>query len=145
MGDVSWLGPRRSVGNLVEQHGGDVVVAACLDLLAGREVDGHILVGLGGPPARWAVGGGTPGPDYWLRVWALRGLLWIWDPGATRALIDALTDDAWRVREMAAKVAARHTVDEALPVLLQLRQDRVARVRAVAERAVIRLASAGSD
>lgn len=139
MGSLPWPGPRRSVEALAVRHGRATVITACLDLLAGREVDGHLVVGLGGPPARWALDGGAPGPDYWLRVWALRGLLWLWDDRATGAVIEAHTDDSWRVREMAAKVVARHRIDAALPSVLSLRSDGVLRVRRAAERAVVRL------
>lgn len=90
-----------------------------------------------------ALHGGASGPDYWLRVWALRGLLWLWEPAATSAVVRALADDAWRVREMAAKVAARHVLDDALPVLLHLRDDPVKRVSAAAERAITRLTAMG--
>lgn len=143
MASVPWAGPRRSVESLAARHGREPVVAACLDLLAGHEVGGDFVVGLGGPPARWALDGGASGPDYWLRVWALRGLLWLWDPAATSAVVEALADNAWRVREMAAKVTARHVLDEALPALLHLRDDPVARVRTAAARAVMRVTSAG--
>lgn len=112
------------------------MVAACVDLLAGREVDGHIVHALGGPPAQWAVTGGAPGPDYWLRVWALRGLLWLWDDVAAQAVLDALSDPAWRVREMAAKVAGRHRIDDAVSALVMLRDDPVVRVRAAARSAI---------
>ena len=95
-----------------------------------------MILALGGPPARWAVSGATPGPDYWLRVWALRGLLWVWLPEATAAVVVALADEAWRVRETAVKVAARHQVDEALERLLSLAEDPVPRVRTGAARAV---------
>jgi HEAT repeat protein len=128
---------------LAEQIGADQVVAACVDLLSDVEVDGHIVYALGGPPARWAVDGGAPGADYWRRVWAARGLLWLWDESATPALLRALTDASWRVREMAAKVAARHEVDDALEALLVLRSDRVPRVRLAAARAIGRLTRAG--
>ena len=134
-----WPGPRRSVESLVAELGAPAVVESCRKLLAGREVDGPIVHALGGPPARWAVHGGAPGPDYWLRVWALRGLLWQWDDSASGAVVRALSDEAWRVREMAAKVVARHRVDEALDVLLELRSDPVARVRTAASRAVTAL------
>jgi HEAT repeat protein len=139
----TWPGPRRSVEALAASRGRDAVVAGCLDLLAGREVDGSLIHGLGGPPARWAVHGGASGPDYWLRVWALRGLLWLWDDSATVAVVQSTTDASWRVREMAAKVVARHLVDDALPAVAELQQDRVARVRHAAERAVVRLTDAG--
>jgi HEAT repeat protein len=107
-------------------------------------VDGHIVYALGGPPARWAVDGGASGPDYWLRVWALRGLLWIWDDAATPAVVAALADEAWRVREAAAKVAARHTVEDALDALLTLRDDPVQRVRTTASRAIRRVREAAN-
>jgi len=106
-------------------------------------VDGHIVHALGGPPARWAVDGDAPGRDYWLRVWALRGLLWLWDEAAVPALLDALTDESWRVREIAAKVAARHAVDDALDALLTLQADPVMRVRGTASRAIRELTRRG--
>jgi hypothetical protein len=115
------------------------VVEACRDLLAGRDVDPEIVVALGGPPARWAVDGSTPGPDYWLRVWAARGLLWLWDDIATDAIVTALSDSSWRVREMTAKVVARHQVDAGLGVLLTLRDDPVARVRTAVTVAIQKL------
>ncbi len=141
MGTVPWPGPRRSVEALKARYGHQAVVGGCLDLLAGREVDGHLVLGLGGPPARWAVVGGTPGPDYWLRVWALRGLLWLWDDAATKAVVTSLSDEAWRVREMGAKVVARHVLESALPSVAALQRDPVARVRQAAARAVMRLSS----
>lgn len=143
MSSIPWPGPRASVEALAARHGRRAVVAGCLDLLAGKDVDGHLVVGLGGPPARWAVDGGAPGPDYWLRVWALRGLLWQWDDTATTAVTLALSDEAWRAREMALKVVARHRLDSALAAVLPLRHDPVARVRAAAERAVMRLTAVG--
>lgn len=125
------------------EHGRQLIVTSCINLLAGREVDPRIVYGLGGPPARWVVYGGPPWPDYWLRVWAMRGLLWLWDDAATPAVVTALADEAWRVREMAAKVVARHQVDQALESLLLLRHDPVPRVRTATNRAVERLTRAG--
>jgi hypothetical protein len=139
----AWLGPRRSVEVVVARLGHDAFVRSCIDILERREVDGQLVHALGGPPARWAVDGGAAGPDYWLRVWALRGLLWHWGDAATHCVVSALGDEAWRVREMAAKVAARHRVDEALEALLALRDDRVGRVRAAAARAVQRITASG--
>ena len=54
----------------------DAVVAGCIDLLKGRDVDADLVLALGGPPARWVVTGEPSEPPYWLRVWALRGLLY---------------------------------------------------------------------
>ena len=58
---------------------------------------------------------------------------------ATEAIIGALADDAWRVREMAAKVVARHRVGAALDAVAPLRDDPIPRVRAAAHRAVVLL------
>jgi hypothetical protein len=81
--------------------------------------------------------GGAAGPSYvdtyWGRVWAARGLLWAWDDRALPALVRALSDEHWRVREMALKVATRHELDvDPTPLLA----DPVARVRAAAQRCV---------
>jgi HEAT repeat protein len=143
MQNAEWPGPRRSVEALGEELGRDAVINACVALVEGRDVDGRIIHALGGPPARWAVVGGEPGPDYWLRVWALRGLLWLWDDAATSTMVVALTDEAWRVREMAAKVAARHRINDAHAVLLTLRDDPSARVRASVARAIASIATTG--
>lgn len=116
---------------------------ACIRLLSGQNVPPRIVYGLGGPPAKWAVTSGEPGPDYWLRVWALRGLLWNWNDSARSAVLDALTDDAWRAREMAAKVVARHRLDVALELLIVLQDDPLPRVRQAATRAIRRLTESG--
>lgn len=79
---------------------------------------------------------------YWLRVWGTRGLLWNWDARALPSLRAALGDEHWRVREMAAKVVARHLVDELQPDVAQLIQDSTPRVRAAASRALALLAAA---
>jgi len=85
------------------------VIAGCVDVLEGRDVDDALVVALGGPPAEYVLSGREGGKSgYWPRVWAARGLLYVWDDDATPAVVRATTDQAWRVREMAAKVIARH-------------------------------------
>ena len=87
----------------------------------------------------------SAGPnEYWLRVWGVRGLLWNWGPEAVAPLLTAAGDDAWRVRELAAKVVARHRVGEAFVVVERLREDPVARVRVAAARALAALTAAGA-
>lgn len=131
--------PRRRVEAECLRRGKAKVVAGCIALLAGRRADPDLIVALGGPPASWAVTGGVSGPDYWLRVWAARGLLWAWDDRATPSILRALKDDAWRVREAATRVVARHRVEEALPRLGELTRDNNPRVRAAASRAAVRI------
>ena len=118
------------------------MVAGCRELLAGRRADPQLILALGGRPARWAAGFDEPaGPEYWLRVWAARGLLWVWEPEAVPSIIAALGDDAWRVREMATRVVTRHRIRKALPIVKRMRTDANARVRKAAERAVAQLSA----
>lgn len=132
--------PQQSIEAECARRGKNAVVAGCIDLLMGQPADDALVAALGGPPAS-AVAEGVPQP-YWLRVWAARGLMWAWDEAALPAITHALTDDHWRVRETAAKVVARHLLGDALPVVAELRDDPVARVRAAADRAVVRLTDA---
>ena len=74
----------------------------------------------------------------------MRGLLWAWDDVALPELVAAFADPAWRVREMAAKVVARHLLGEALDAVAPLRDDPVPRVRAAAVRAVVRVTASGA-
>lgn len=114
-------------------------------MLEGREVDDGLVLALGGAPAEYVLSsheGGKGG--YWPRVWAARGLLHAWDDRATAAIIQAATDDAWRVREMAAKVVARHRIDDALSVMADLQNDQVPRVRSAAGRAIAALTTSSS-
>ena len=118
-------------------------MAGCVELLAGGDVDAELVMALGGPPARWVVTGEPPGPPYWLRVWALRGLLWAWEDVALTSVQTALDDESWRVREMALKVVTRHRLDESLERVVSMREDPSTRVRAAALRAEMRLSTSG--
>jgi hypothetical protein len=140
------LTPRQSVAAECQRRGKPAVISGCIDLLNGRhDVDDALVLALGGPPAQSVLGGGAGGKaGYWPRVWAARGLLHAWDDRATAVIIQATTDDAWRVREMAAKVIARHRIGDALTAVAQLRNDQVPRVRAAAERAVVILTASGT-
>ena len=120
-----------------------MVVEGCIRLLAGQDADDELILALGGPHARLVLDGHEGGRSgYWPRVWAARGLLHRWDEMAVPAVVEAAGDEAWRVREMVAKVVAEHLVDEALEAMLTLREDPVRRVRTAAERAVRRLTTA---
>ncbi|GAB6987855.1 HEAT repeat domain-containing protein [Nocardioides sp.] len=142
MAGSSWgKTPRESVEQECARRGKDEVVAGCVELLTKGDADPDLILALGGPPARWVVTGEPPGPPYWLRVWALRGLLWAWDARARSAVDTALQDEAWRVREMALRVVARHRLEDAVTTAADLQDDPNARVRAAASRALARLAS----
>jgi HEAT repeat protein len=134
------VSPRASVTAECSVRGRPAVVRGCLDLLTGRDLDASLVRILAGPAADWVLDAG-PDQAYWLRVWAARGLLWVWEDEAADAIGAALEDEAWRVREMAAKVVARHRVDEALEAVRRCQADPVPRVRAAADRAVVALVS----
>ena len=140
------LTPRQSIAAECQRRGKPEVVAGCIDLLQGRVgVDDALLLALGGPAAQSVLDGQAGGrTGCWPRVWAARGLLHAWDDRATAAIVQATADDAWRVREMAAKVVARHRVGAAFAAVAALRHDENQRVRAAAERAVVILTASGA-
>jgi hypothetical protein len=126
--------PQQSVQDECTRRGVASVVAGCVDLLNDKPADDELVLALGGPPADWVRTGDPSGPPYWLRVWAARGLLYAWDVSARPAVLKALHDDAWRVREMALKVVALHRLQAASEHVDELRSDPSARVRAAASR-----------
>lgn len=115
------------------------VVRKCVDVLAGTRADADLLWVLGGNSAPGVLAGNEGGPDgYWPRTWALRALLYVWDPEAEHAVVAACSDGHWRVREMAAKVmAARKPTSEASEEALdRLLTDPNPRVQTAAARAL---------
>jgi len=145
-GSVWELTPRQSIEQECARRGTAQVVAGCVDLLAGRDADVALVHALGGPAAD-SVLGPHPRRDqrYFLRVWAARALLYAWDDSAQEAVLGALADEAWRVREMAAKVVAKRQLGEALPAVASLQHDDpVPRVRAAAAKATTVLTAAGA-
>ena len=138
--------PRTSIArycNLVGEH---ALITSLIGLLNGDELSADLGEALAGPASRTVLAGGEGGPaGYWARVWALRGLLYVFEERAIPSVVAATTDPAWRVREMALKVIARHRLDEALEAAARCQVDDVARVRAGAARALARLVSAGTD
>ena len=140
MADAPALTPQERITAECARRGKAALAAGCVALLHGRhdEVDDDLVLTLGGEPAGYVLSGGEGGKEgYWPRVWGARGLLHAWDDDATDAIIHATTDEAWRVREMAGKVIARHRVGTAFAAIAELRADKIARVRAAAERAVV--------
>jgi hypothetical protein len=145
------IAPQQRIAAECASGGRAALITGCVALLAGRpdDVDDRLITVLGGDAAAHVLDGGEGGRSgYWPRVWAARGLLHAWDEradqaaeagSATDAIIGALGDHAWRVRELAAKVVAAHRVGQALDAVAALRDDPIPRVRAAAERAVVLL------
>ena len=137
--------PRQRIEAECRRRGRSALISGCIDLLERREVDDGLVLALGGEAAGYVLSGHEGGKDgYWPRVWAARGLLYVWDDRATAAIIQAAADDAWRVREMAAKVVARHRIDDALGAIADLQDDDVPRVRSAAGRAIAALTVSSS-
>jgi hypothetical protein len=137
--------PKQSILAECERRGRRAVVVGCIDLLDGAGADDTLIVALGGPGAEYVLSGGEGGKlGYWPRVWGARGLFHVWADEAADAVVRATTDEHWRVREMAAKVIARHRVGAGLAAVVALKDDQVSRVRAAADRAVMILSAAGA-
>lgn len=108
------------------------VALRCAAILDGGAPDMDLLGYLstapsGVAPTRW---------PHWFPLWAVRGLLYAWDPSAEPAVVRALGSEAWRVREMAAKVCLVREIGAAGDNLAGLIDDPVPRVRIAAARAV---------
>lgn len=127
--EVSGVTPGDRAGSAAQSLGHAALTRWCADLLSGRATYGEP----GGPDPGWLAGRavdawGAPASleeatDYWPRVWAARTLLHVWDDAAATDVVASLTDQAWRVREMCAKVCARWEVAPAADrMLLRLAQ-----------------------
>ena len=134
--------PRQSIEAVCTARGTASVVSDCVALVEGADTDPALVQALAGPDAPRFLDA-PPDQRYWLRVWGARGLLWALsapgapppdDPTLSAAIIAALGDEHWRVREMAAKVAARYRMDPTHPAIVLLLGDETPRVRAAAAR-----------
>lgn len=123
----------------VAEFGEDAVVLRSLSLLAGNNEGEDFLLYVGGEHARGILEGAPV--LYWPELWGTRALLYVWNDSAVAAVTAALENQAWRVREMAARVAAARGL-AVEGVLTGLLTDDVARVRAAAARA---LGAVGND
>ena len=117
----------------VELYGEAAVVKRSISLLAGNNEGEDFLLYVGGEHARGILDGAPV--LYWPELWGTRALLYVWDASAVAAVRAALGNQAWRVREMGARVAALRGL-ELVPELTELLTDEVARVRAAAARAI---------
>jgi len=136
--------PRESVEEECRRAGTKSVVARCVAILSGGEADEETLQALAGPASARVLDGGEGGLlGYWPRVWAMRALIYAWNDSATSVVIAGASDESWRVREMTARVVARHQVSDAIEEMVVLRDDEEPRVREAAERALMRLAEYG--
>jgi HEAT repeats len=128
------------IADLAARLGVARFVVVCTDLLGGAERESYVeeLRALTGHD--WQPGDGVfdhdVWSDYWVRTWGARGLLHVWDDGATDAIVAGLADRHWRPAEMCLKVAARHEVAGTGDGAVALADHDLPRVRAQAMRAL---------
>jgi HEAT repeat protein len=123
---------------LLESELGEVEAAqACADLLAADDPhdEPEVLLFLGGSAGQSVLDGGEWRP-YWARVWAARGLLYVWTEAAAPVVVRRLGDEHWRVAEMCVKVAAKRDIGAAGPGAALLADHELPRVRAAVMRAL---------
>jgi HEAT repeat protein len=132
--DVS---PKDLLASLASEIGEVEAALACADLLAADDPaeQSEILLFLGGSAGRSMLDGGRWKP-YWARVWAARGLLYVWTEAAAPVVVRRLADEHWRVAEMCVKVAAKRDIGEAGPGVAALSAHELPRVRASVMRAL---------
>lgn len=125
--------PAERIAKVVAELGEDEVVARATALIAGLNAGEEFLLAVGGRHAQGILDGAPP--LYWPEVWGARTFLYVWNDSAIPAVLAGLGNQAWRVREMSAKVVARREL--AYPAeVAALATDEVARVRAQAARAL---------
>ncbi len=118
----------------IASHGRANLVSSCVALLSGANWREHTdaIHALGGNE-RWP---SRPDLSYWVRVWAARGLLHVWDDSAADALRRALQDKHWRVVEMSLKVCRAHNVLRTASASVAAANHEEPRVRIAAGRAL---------
>lgn len=117
----------------VELYGESAVVRRAISLLAGNNEGEDFLLFVGGEHAQGILDGAPV--LYWPELWGTRALLYVWDDSALEAVTAAMANQAWRVREMGARVAAARGLPLSAAVA-GLLTDEVTRVRASAARAL---------
>ncbi|TFD75634.1 HEAT repeat domain-containing protein [Cryobacterium fucosi] len=122
----------------VEHYGEQAVIDNSIALLRAKNAGKDFLLYAGG---RHALGilDGAPAL-YWPELWGARALLHVWSEAAAPYVVVGLNNQAWRVREMCARVILLRGLQVA-PKLVRLTTDEVPRVRAAALHA---LAAQGS-
>jgi HEAT repeat protein len=125
--------PAERIAKAVAELGEDDVIARATALIAGLNAGEEFLLAVGGRHAQGILDGAPA--LYWPEVWGARTFLYVWNDSAIPAVLAGLGNQAWRVREMSAKVVARREL--AYPAeVAELATDEVARVRAQAARAL---------
>ena len=113
----------------VAHYGENVVIDNSVALLRAKNAGKDFLLYAGG---RHALGilEGAPAL-YWPELWGARALLHVWGEQAAPYIVVGLNNQAWRVREMCAKVVLLRGL-QVVPKLVRLTTDEHPRVRSAA-------------
>ncbi len=117
----------------VARFGEQIVVDRAASLLMGGNEGDEFLLIVGGRHAQGVLDGAPP--LYWPEVWGARALTFAWAESAASAVHRGLGDQAWRVREMCARVVFLRGLAEQ-DALIEMLGDDVARVRGAGARAL---------
>ena len=130
--------PAVLVALAVERWGAYELIGRCTTLLRTMSWDDEpdLLLYLGGRRGPAFLDRGLGREGYWLRTWSLRAMLYAWHETAAPAVVDALADEHWRPREMAAKVVALRQIGAGADAAAVLVDDPTPRVRAAAARGI---------
>lgn len=127
------------IAQAVARLGEAGVVERASALLAGLNAGDDFLLTVGGRHAQGILDGAPP--LYWPELWGARALLHAWDDTAAQAIRAGLVNQAWRVREMCARVALARELHVATK-MVELTTDEVPRVRAAAAHALAAVGTA---
>ena len=113
----------------IAHYGETAVIDNSIALLRGKNAGKDFLMYAGG---RHALGilDGAPAL-YWPELWGARAFLHVWNESAAPYIVVGLSNQAWRVREMCAKVVLLRDL-QVVPKLVRLTTDEIPRVRAAA-------------
>ncbi|HEY5320256.1 MAG TPA: HEAT repeat domain-containing protein, partial [Galbitalea sp.] len=125
--------PAARIADAVARFGEREVADRAAALLAGANEGEEFLLWVGGRHAQGILDGAPA--LYWPELWGARALLYAWDDVAAPAVQRGLANQAWRVREMCGRVVVARELPFAAEVA-PLLTDEVARVRAIAARAI---------
>ena len=125
--------PADRIAAAVKIYGERETVDRAAALLGGANAGEDFLLFVGGTHAKGILDGAPA--LYWPELWGARALMYVWHDSAAIAIKSGLTNQAWRVREMCARVTATRSLPFA-DALRPLLEDDTARVRAQAARAL---------
>jgi HEAT repeat protein len=117
----------------IARYGEERVVQMAVGLLRGENEGEDILLYLGARHAQGVLGGAPA--LYWPEVWGARALNSVWDDSAAPVVLAGLGNQAWRVREMCAKVCVTRRIGDTA-AFTPLLVDEVPRVRSAAALAI---------